>query len=186
MKINGIKTSVLIIVLVLATITVNAQRGHRNNRGCNGKGNSECRFNGDSMGAGPNCQIPGLTADQQKEIKKLRIAFQKEALQLKNQLAEKRARLQTLKTAEKTDLAAIDKTIDEMTAIKAQLMKKKLRHEQDVKAQLNDEQKLFFDTKGPKNGKQGKGRGGKGGKCGKGMKQCDGSGPHGDGRGRGF
>jgi hypothetical protein len=62
-------------------------------------------------------------------------------------------------------------------------MKKKLRHEQDVKAQLNDEQKLFFDTKGPKNGKQGKG---KGGKCGKGMKQCDGSGPHGDGRGRGF
>jgi len=183
MKIQRIKTSVLIVFMVLVTVTVNAQRGHRNNRGCNGKGNPECRFNGDSLGAGPNCHIPGLKADQQKEIKKLRIGFQKEALQLKNQLAEKKARLQTLRTAEKTDLAAIDKTIDEMTAIKAQLMKKKLRHQQDVKALLNDEQKLFFDTKGPKYGKQGKGRGGKGGK---GMKQCDGSGPHGDGRGRGF
>lgn len=177
MKITRMKTGMILVVLVMMLSQLSAQ-GYGGKRGLRGRENPFCLAQ-DSLKPGLNCRIPDLTPEQDKEIRKLNTAFHKEAMQIKNQIAEKKARLQTLRTADKADMAAIDKTIDELAALKTQLMKKKERRRQEIRALLNDEQRLFFDSKAGKMGKKGKaGRGhgrGNGG-------NCDGSGPHGRGQ----
>jgi Spy/CpxP family protein refolding chaperone len=96
-------------------------------------------------GAGNHCNIPDLTEAQQKKIDELKLAHQKNMLQFKNQLNEKDARLQTLRTADKADMNEINKTIDEIGAIKTQIMKEKENHRQQVRSQLTDSQKVQFD-----------------------------------------
>ena len=91
--------------------------------------------------------IPNLTEDQKKKIKDLRTPLQKEILPLKNQLAEKKAHLKTLQTADKADLKSINTTIDEMTQLQSQMMKKRAAHTQAVRALLTDEQRVAFDTR---------------------------------------
>jgi Spy/CpxP family protein refolding chaperone len=91
--------------------------------------------------------IPNLTEEQEKKIKELRIPFAKEVLPLRNQLAEKRAHLKTLQTAEKADLKSINSTIDEMSQLQSQIMKKHAAHTQSIRALLTDEQRIAFDTR---------------------------------------
>ena len=96
---------------------------------------------------GAHMGIPGLTDDQKTQIGKLRIAHQKEMQGLRNQLAENKAHYRTLMTAEKADINAINKNIDEFTGLKATMMKKQAAHIQDIRKLLNDEQRLAFDNK---------------------------------------
>jgi Spy/CpxP family protein refolding chaperone len=103
-------------------------------------------------GQGINCKIPDLTEAQQKKIEELRLDHQKNMLQFKNQLAEKETHLQTLRTADKADMAAINKTIDEIGAIKIQMMKERENHLQLVRAQLTESQKIQFDLHQAKGG----------------------------------
>ena len=91
--------------------------------------------------------IPDLTEDQKKKIKDLKTPLHKEILPLKNQLAEKKAHLKTLQTADKADLKSINTTIDEMTQLQSQIMKKRAAHTQAVRALLTDEQRIAFDMK---------------------------------------
>jgi len=91
--------------------------------------------------------IPDLTEDQKKKIKDLKTPLHKEILPLKNQLAEKKAHLKTLQTADKADLKSINTTIDEMTQLQSQIMKKRAAHPQAVRALLTDEQRIAFDMK---------------------------------------
>ena len=90
--------------------------------------------------------IPGLTEEQREKITGLRTAMQKETLPLKNELREKRARLKTLSTAEKANMNDINRTIDEIGNLQARMMKVRAAHHQKVRAELNEEQRLFFDT----------------------------------------
>lgn len=107
--------------------------------------------------------IPDLTQEQTKKIEDLHIAHLKEVNQLKNQIAEKRAHLKTLQSSDKVDNDAINKTIDEVTTIQNNLMKKNAAHHQAVRNVLNDKQRVIFDAK--KCGKMhGKGAGCCGGK----------------------
>lgn len=122
--------------------------------------------------------IAGLTDDQKTQIEKLRTAHQKDMLALKNQIAENRAHYRTLMTADKPDMNAINKNIDEYASLRASMMKKQAAHRQDIRKLLTDEQRLAFDSR-----KAGKGRG-----MGMGMGQCPNC-PHkgyGRGPGRGF
>jgi len=91
--------------------------------------------------------IPNLTDDQKKKIHDLKTPFSKEVLPLSNQLSEKRAHLKTLETAEKTDLNAINSTIDEISQLQAQLMKKRAAHTQSIRKLLTDDQRIAFDMK---------------------------------------
>ena len=93
------------------------------------------------------CMLPGLTSEQTKQIEQLRIKHHKEILPLQNSIGEKQARLRSLETAEKADINAINKTIDEITALRAEMMKKGAAHRQEVRKILNDEQRLMFDTR---------------------------------------
>ena len=90
--------------------------------------------------------IPDLTEEQREKIKDLGAGMQKESLPLKNELREKRARLKTLSTAENANMNDINRVIDEIGDLQTKMMKIRAAHHQDVRAELNEEQRLFFDT----------------------------------------
>lgn len=106
-----------------------------------------------------NSHIPNLTEDQQKKIEKMRTANMKEMIQFRNVMAEKSAHLNTLRTADKVDMNAINKEIDVIGAISTKMMKKREAHRQSVRQILTDEQKVYFDSRRGKGFKGGKGIG---------------------------
>lgn len=136
--------------------------------------------------------IPDLTTDQSKKIEDLQIAHLKEVNQIKAQVAEKRAHLRTLQTADKVDNAAINKTIDEITALQNDMMKKNENHRQAVRNVLTDKQRVIYDAKhcGKMHGNNANCCGGKGNTkgndCGHKHGQGNGCGEHkGEGQGKG-
>lgn len=92
--------------------------------------------------------IPDLTEEQEAKIKELRTKHVKEITPLQNELNEKFARLQTLESADKQDMVAINKTIDEIAQIKANLMKKRVTHRAEIATLLTEDQKVFFNAHG--------------------------------------
>ncbi|MGE0076646.1 MAG: Spy/CpxP family protein refolding chaperone [Bacteroidales bacterium] len=137
--------SIALVMLMLVGYSAYSQQGQqlRGNfdRKTNQVGNFECR-------------IPNLTDDQKQKINDLRVKHIKEVTPLKNEMGEKKARLRTLESVDKPDLNAINKTIDEMASIRAQIMKKNAAHRVEVASLLTDEQKVFFQQhKGKKSGK---------------------------------
>lgn len=129
-------------------------------------------------------KIPGLTEEQKTKMKDLRVAHMKEVTPIKNLLAEKKARLNTLTSAEKSDMNEINKTIDEIAKLKADMMKMRINHQMKVKALLTDEQKVFFNAHmGKKKGMM-KARMHRGEGMGEGMHNGQGKGMHrGEGKG---
>lgn len=102
---------------------------------------------------GQNCMkgIPDLTDDQKKKIEEFCLATKKEMNSIKNQMGEKQAHLKTLQDAEKADMTAINKTIDEISALKADMMKKHEATRQSIRGLLTEKQKTIFDSQ-PKGG----------------------------------
>ena len=105
--------------------------------------------------------IPNLTAEQKTKIQALRLKHQKEVTPLKNELAEKKAHLHTLSSVEKPDINAINKTIDEISALQTKIMKSNASHRIEIASNLTDEQKVFFNSHQGKmkNGKRSHGMG---------------------------
>jgi Spy/CpxP family protein refolding chaperone len=99
-----------------------------------------------------------LTDAQKEAFKAGMIATQKKLQPLKNELGEAEAHQRTLVTAEKPDLAAINKNIEKIGALKVEMAKVQIKNRMEMRAQLNDEQRLKFDNfrmherdgKGPK------------------------------------
>jgi len=123
------------------------------------------------------CKIPNLTEDQQKKISDLKVKHLKEVTPLRNELNEKQAHLQTLVSAEKQEVDAINKTIDEIASVKAKLMKKRVAHRAEVSQLLTDDQKVYFNSRAGKGGQgngfgKGKGRGRQGMHRGNGFQNC--------------
>lgn len=109
------------------------------------RGNGNRQFYGN--GPGYFCDnIPNLTADQQTKIDQLRTTHWKAMLNSRNQLAEKSVQLQTLRTADKPDIGAINKVIDQMSAIRTSMQKSREQHFQDVRTLLTDDQRVYFDN----------------------------------------
>ncbi len=153
--INFLSRVGLLAALLLLTVSLHAQpgmgRGMRNPEDSPRMG----RF------------IPNLTDDQEAKIAELRTKHLKEVTPLKNELNEKRARLQTLETADKPDMNAINKTIDEISAIRANIQKKGAAHRAEVASLLNEDQRAEF------NARHASRKGGKGnGRMGRGVASC--------------
>lgn len=89
----------------------------------------------------------GLNEDQKAKMEKLKTTKLKNILPLRNQIAEKKAHLNTLMTTEKVDMNEINKTIDEMGTLKIQIAKIDAMFKQEVRKILTDEQRLKFDMK---------------------------------------
>jgi len=96
--------------------------------------------------------ISDLTDVQKQKIEDLNLAHLKVITGLKNQMNEKNAHLKTLQSVDKPDMTAVNKTIDEITAIKADMMKKCASNKQSIRGLLTDNQKIVFDAKASKGG----------------------------------
>lgn len=102
---------------------------------------------------------PSFFTEEQKEaMKKIHLETAKQVKPLKNELNELMARQKTLATADEVDMKDINKNIEKMSDVKTDLAKLMAKSHQDVRALLNEEQLLKFDTM---KGKQGKGTKGK-------------------------
>lgn len=136
-----------------------AQPGPGRGEGRGWRGNNE-GFQGRHM------NLPNLTDEQKDQIAKLRTENMKTMLQNRNLLQEKMAKLNTLQTADKPDMKAINTLIDETAALKATMAKAQAAHRQQVRSLLTDEQRVIFDSRphrgwgeGPGKGFRGKGQG---------------------------
>lgn len=114
--------------------------------------------------------IADLTDVQKQKIEELTLAHTKSMTGFKNQMNEKNAHLKTLQSADKADMTAINKTIDEITAIKGDMMKTCAANKQSIRSLLTDKQKITFDANASKGGCSHEGSG----KCSKGAggKSC--------------
>jgi len=103
----------------------------------------------ESRGHREHIMIPDLTDQQLEQIKAMRTEHMKEMQVMRNQLAEKKARLRTLSTADKVNMTEINKVIDEMGEMRTQMMKMREQHRQKIRKMLTDDQRIFFDSHQP-------------------------------------
>jgi Spy/CpxP family protein refolding chaperone len=89
-----------------------------------------------------------LSEQQRADLQKIRAEQLKERTQTRNLLREKRAKLEVLQTADKPDMNAINRLIDEIAAIQAQEMKAQAASRQKIRSLLTDEQRATFDARG--------------------------------------
>lgn len=97
-------------------------------------------------------EVLNLSDEQKTQLEKLRLEHQKQMLPLRNELKEKEARLETLQTADKADMKAINAVIDEIGQIKTKMAKARAAHHQDIRNLLTEEQRIKFDMQTPRKG----------------------------------
>ena len=141
-----------IAIAAATSLTVNAQM--QNMQPYSGKSPREVRQvmrpEGISIREGnisSNIPEDALTEQQREELKKIRMERMKESTKTRNLLREKRARLETLQTADKPDMKEINKVIDEIAAIQAQEMKTQAAARQKIRSLLTEEQRAYFDAR---------------------------------------
>jgi len=161
MKKVSLKLATVLMFVVLMSSAASAQPGSGN-----GKGMADGTYPG----------ISNLSAEQEQQIEKLRTAHQKEMLPLRNQLGEMEAKLRTLTTGDKVDMALVNKQLEDISGVKLAMAKKREAHKQDVRKLLTEDQRVQFDMHA------GKGKGGDCGKHGKGQR----GGGQGNGNGNGY
>ncbi len=99
------------------------------------------------MGANPQRTMPQMTAEQQESIKSINLEFRKELNEINNLLGEKRAQLRILVHKDNADMRAVNKKIDEISALQARKLKATTEKLVKTRALLTDEQKVMFDSR---------------------------------------
>lgn len=98
-------------------------------------------------------RMENFFTDEQKEaMKNLRLESSKQLKPLKNELRELMAHQQSLTTADTPNMEAINKNIDKMAGLKAEIAKIQVKQQQDFRKLLSEEQLIQFDAR---KGKQG-------------------------------
>lgn len=87
-----------------------------------------------------------LTDAQKEAFKQSRLATQKQLQPIRNELGEAEAHQKTLMSAEKPDLAAVNKNIERIGSLKVEMAKIRAKNHMDMRAQLTEEQRLKFDA----------------------------------------
>ena len=87
-----------------------------------------------------------LSTEQRAKIGKMHLALKKESSLIDARIDLAKAELNQLITTDKPDMAAVNKKIDEITALKAQIMKKRYAHIAEMRTTLTSEQLVSFDT----------------------------------------
>lgn len=137
-------TSVLAVVLV-SILAVNAQAQRTNpNMGQN----QQWAQTGNQPLGGRLAGILDLTPDQQTKIQEIRLNAQKAHLPVRNQIAEKQARLQTLRTAANYDSKEVNKIIEEIGVLRTGLAKDREVTRQEIRTVLTEDQRVIFDSMG--------------------------------------
>ena len=130
MSMRNIKLAGSLLLGILISTTVNAQ-SQRNG----------------GWGNGPNNRLDrlswlDLTQDQEEQITDLRTAYLQEMTSLRNKMGELKARERTLLSEADVDMDAVNNNIDEQTDLTNSIRKLQVKHQQEVKALLTDEQAI--------------------------------------------
>ena len=88
-----------------------------------------------------------LTDEQQEQAKDIRMSAETAILPISNQVNEIRAKLKTLETAKDVDLKLVNKNIDEVARLNAEIHKVRAKSKQEFRAILTDDQRVKFDTR---------------------------------------
>lgn len=139
---RAIKTTFLFLILSGVVGSLSAQPQNRWNM--QPQQNRQIAQN--ERAQGQQMRLPNLTDEQKEQIKAIRLNGQKEALPLRNELMEKKARLRTLTTSEDYNENSVNNTIDEISELEASLMKLRQNHRQEVREILTEEQRIIFDS----------------------------------------
>jgi hypothetical protein len=91
--------------------------------------------------------IPDLTEDQKAKISKLHLKQMESMTPLKNQVREKRARLETILTTTPVDMNAADVVAEDLGKIHTAILKLMIRHDQALRNLLTPDQQVIFDTR---------------------------------------
>ncbi|GAB1451268.1 hypothetical protein MASR2M47_13240 [Draconibacterium sp.] len=135
-----ISTILMAAVFLISTAAVAQQTTGQHNK----SGRQEMMKPGMKQGA----QKANFLSEEQKETwEKLRLETAKEIKPLKNELRELQAHQQTLTTADNADLNAINKNIDKMAELKAEMAKIMAKQHQAFRSQLTEEQLIKFDSR---------------------------------------
>lgn len=158
---------ILILLAVFASSDLLAQRMNRNfgdqqagrgryhqNMGQGRMMNND--FYGNERGFGLN-----LSEEQLAQAKDLRTKGMKEMLPIRNSIQEKRARLQTLRTAENYDAKAVNNIIDEISELRSKQMKMREAHRQEFRSLLTEDQRVICDSRNGRMGNRNFGKGNK-------------------------
>ncbi|WP_075602508.1 Spy/CpxP family protein refolding chaperone [Saccharicrinis aurantiacus] len=105
-----------------------------------------------------------LTDTQKEEIKALHVKFTKENMPIKDEITVLEAQLNKASKGDEVNTKEVNKLIDQISELKAGMMKKRFANKQEVRNLLTDEQKVMFDAHSGKmqGGKKGKGKPGQG------------------------
>ena len=96
--------------------------------------------------------LPDLTEEQQSSIRQIHLDFQKQTLQMNNQIREKEAQLRTQMTNEKVNQGQIDKLVEEIGALNTSVAKARTATHMKVRAVLTEDQRILFDQRGMRRG----------------------------------
>lgn len=142
----SMKNSVLIPVAVVALMVglgfgTTAMAEHASGKG----GGHHGMMHGDYQGHhGPSWK-DSLTDAQKLKIDKMKVDYLKVKYPLKARIKTIKIDLAVLASADAPDQKAIDAKIDELLALKKDLLKAKYAHKTAVRKELKPEQKVLFD-----------------------------------------
>ncbi len=128
----------ILLLLMLGTLAM-AQRGPRQENGYRHEQRSEQR--------GPERIIEHLqlSEEQQTQLEDIRLSHHKEMKDVRNNLEIKRAELNAEITKDVPDRKAIDKLVAEISDLNGSQFTLQINHRLEVRAMLDDKQKIKFD-----------------------------------------
>lgn len=111
-------------------------------------GNSVLAQHGMKMAANQTAKmacVPDLTDEQESQITQLRTEFSAATKNLRADMQIKKAELDKLKIQDTPNRTNINAKIDEITALRTEMQKKRTKMHLDIRELLTDEQKAAFD-----------------------------------------
>lgn len=139
------KTKVLMIAVLLGLTTVAMAQPKEDGKGRTFQGPKHEMRMEHRNGGGPLVALE-LTDAQKEAFKKNRLEMQKQLQPIQNELGEAEAHQKTLMSAEKPDLAAINKNIEKIGSLRVEMAKIRAKNRLDMRAQLTEEQRLKMDA----------------------------------------
>lgn len=98
-----------------------------------------------------------LTDVQQKQIEEFRYSFKKTSNANRNELNIKEAQLKAETSMDQIDMKKVDGLVKEINGLRSENFKLKIKHKLEVRAILDDKQKIIFDEM-PMGGKRDRNR----------------------------
>ena len=95
----------------------------------------------------PVAEISDLSVDQKEKIRQADLDHMKTMTPLKNQIMEKKTRLQTILTTAPFDPKAADQVAEELGKIETTTLKELIRHDQFLRNLLTPQQQIVFDAR---------------------------------------